>query len=75
MTRPNDLILLVDDGKESTDAKVVCAGRQVDCKEVHVSSLSGPIRPDYKIPTLLVRGKAYQGLQQIKDAVNGNRHL
>jgi hypothetical protein len=68
-----DVILLGDTNDETAAAKELLKSRHVKYAEVN-GSLREP-SPHYQRPTLLVRGIAFQGFEQIKKAINTNRHI
>lgn len=68
-----EVILLTDESKETVAVRELLDERRVSYAEVNGSV--GTPAPEYKRPTLLVRGTAFQGLRQIKAAINTNRHL
>lgn len=67
-----DVILLADSTDESVSVRNLLNSRHV--KYAEVGEIRGP-SPSYKRPTLLVRGEVFQGLQEIKKAINTNQHL
>jgi len=68
-----DVILLSDDSTETAAVREILNERRVAYAEVNGSV--GTPAPRYTRPTLLVRGTAFQGLREIKTAINTNRHL
>ena len=70
-----EIILLVDNSDLSDVAIKLLGDRQVRSTIVNIETVSGGNKLGYKLPVLFVSGQTYEGIKEVKYAVNCNKYL